>query len=59
MVRKTGMKYDAHHIHPLVMGGTNTAKNLTPISAENHYDHKGVHSPGSPFNELKNYLKEN
>jgi len=59
LVRKTGMKYDAHHIHPLEMGGTNTAKNLTPISAENHYDHKGVHSPGSPFNELKNYLKEN
>ena len=47
------------YISVVVIDFPSTAKNLTPISAENHYDHKGVHSPGSPFNELKNYLKEN
>lgn len=59
LIRKAGMRYDAHHIQPLEMGGKNTAKNLTPISAEKHYDHKGVHAPDSPFNKLEKFLEEN
>ena len=52
LIRKAGMRYDAHHIKPLCMGGENTAENLTPLHAEDHYDHQGVHSSDSPYSKL-------
>lgn len=31
LVKRRGWKYDAHHIHPLAMGGENIATNITPF----------------------------
>lgn len=56
IIRKAGDDYDAHHIQPLGMGGKNEAKNITPLDAEVHYDHQGVHAPDSPYGKLKNTL---
>ena len=52
LIRKAGMRYDAHHIKPLCMGGENTAENITPLHAEDHYDHQGVHASDSPYSKL-------
>lgn len=57
LIRKKGQRYDAHHIQPLSMGGKNSADNITPISAEKHYDHKGVHANGSPYDNLEKEMK--
>ena len=48
LIRKAGQDYDAHHILPLSMGGKNEVSNITPLSAEVHYDKQGVHAPDSP-----------
>ena len=56
LIRRAGDRYDAHHIQPLEMGGENEVGNITPLSAEVHYDAKGVHKIGSPFNELEKHL---
>lgn len=56
--RRTGDRYDAHHIKPLSFGGKNEAGNITPISAEKHFDKQGVHSPDSPYGKLEKLLKE-
>ena len=56
LIRKAGSDYDAHHIHPLGMGGKNVASNITPLSAEVHYDKQGVHAPDSPYSKLDKYL---
>ena len=56
LIRKAGSDYDAHHIHPLSMGGKNEVNNLTPLRADVHFDHRGVHEPGSPFDQLNNIL---
>ncbi len=56
LIRKAGSDYDAHHIHPLCLGGKNEARNLTPLRAEVHFDHKGVHAYGSPFDRLTKML---
>ncbi|MBO6179906.1 MAG: hypothetical protein J6O04_12075 [Selenomonadaceae bacterium] len=58
LIRKSGADYDAHHIQPLSMGGMNEAENITPLSAENHYDRQGVHSPESPYSQLEQMLGE-
>ena|GEM_PF-459767 len=58
LIRKAGDRYDAHHIHPLTLGGKNEASNITPISAEKHYDQRGVHAPDSPYAKLDNLCKE-
>jgi hypothetical protein len=58
IIRKAGDRYDAHHIHPLSMGGKNEAKNITPISAEKHFDKQGVHAPDSPYGKLEKTLQE-
>lgn len=58
VIRRAGDKYDAHHIKPLGLGGKNEAGNLTPISAEKHFDKKGVHAPDSPYAKLDNHYKE-
>lgn len=52
LIRKAGMRYDAHHIKPLCMGGENTAENITPLHAEDHYDHQGVHASDSSYSKL-------
>lgn len=56
LIRKAGSDYDAHHIQPLGMGGKNEASNITPLSAEVHYDKQGVHSPDSPYSKLDSML---
>ena len=55
-VRKAGDRYDAHHIQPIEMGGKNEVDNITPLRADVHYDAKGVHKIGSPFNNLEKHL---
>ena len=58
LVKRKGWKYDAHHIHPLSMGGKNEANNITPLRYDIHSDHKGVHAFGSPYDNLEKILKE-
>jgi hypothetical protein len=58
LIRRAGDRYDAHHIHPLSFGGKNEATNLTPISAEKHFDKQGVHAPDSPYGKLEKTLQE-
>lgn len=58
VVRKKGWKYDAHHIHPLALGGENTAQNITPLRYDVHSDHKGVHASGSAYDMLEKFLRQ-
>lgn len=58
LIRKAGDRYDAHHIHPLSLGGKNESSNITPISAEKHFDKQGVHAPDSPYGKLEKALQE-
>lgn len=55
-IREAGQDYDAHHIHPLGLGGKNEASNLTPLRADVHFDHRGVHQEGSPYDQLNKML---
>lgn len=55
-IREAGQDYDAHHIHPLGLGGKNEASNLTPLRADIHIDHRGVHQEGSPYDQLNKML---
>lgn len=57
LIRKAGDRYDAHHIHPLSLGGKNESNNITPISAEKHFDKQGVHAPDSPYGKLEKTLR--
>ncbi len=45
-IRKAGDRYDAHHVQPLELGGKNTAENITPMHAKDHFDKQGIHRPG-------------
>ncbi len=56
LIRKAGSDYDAHHIHPLGMGGKNEASNIAPLNAEVHYDKQGIHAPDSPYSKLNQIL---
>lgn len=56
-IRSAGDFYDAHHIRPLEFGGRNTADNLTPLHAEDHYDRQGIHAPGGVFQKIGEALK--
>jgi len=58
LIRKAGGRYDAHHIHPLSIGGKNEVDNITPISAEKHYDKRGVHAPDNPYAKLVKHCEE-
>jgi hypothetical protein len=51
-IRGVGNRYDAHHIQPLTYGGENTASNITPLHALEHFDKKGVHASDSPFGRM-------
>jgi hypothetical protein len=57
IIRRAGDRYDAHHAKPLGFGGENTADNITPISAEKHFDKKGVHAPDSPYGRMEKLLR--
>ncbi len=52
LIRRKGDRYDAHHIHPLSLGGKNEVENITPLNANVHFDSRGVHSPGSPYSKM-------
>jgi len=39
-IRSAGNRYDAHHIQPLTYGDENTASNITPLHALEHYEKK-------------------
>lgn len=52
-IHKAGERYDAHHIHPLSMGGKNEAKNITPMHADVHGDHRGVHAKDGAYGKLE------
>ena len=56
-IRKAGDRYDAHHKIPLSLGGLNIVENITPLRADVHYDHRGVHSRGSAFNQMHRVIK--
>ena len=43
LVRRKGDKYDAHHIHPLSLGGRNTAANMIPLHYNDHIGENGIH----------------
>ena len=57
LIRKAGDRYDAHHIKPLSFGGKNEVSNITPISAEKHFDKQGIHSPNSPYGRIETLSK--
>ena len=59
LIRRKGDRYDAHHIQPLELGGKNEASNITPLRADVHYDHKGIHSTNSPLSKLRDRLGGN
>ncbi len=52
LIRRKGDRYDAHHIQPLSLGGKNEVDNITPLSANVHFDSRGVHSPDSPYSKM-------
>lgn len=56
LIREKGDLYDAHHVQPLEVGGQNTADNITPLHAEDHYDRQGIHSMTSVYQEIKDKL---
>ena len=58
LIRRAGDRYDAHHIHPLTLGGKNEATNITPMHVNKHSDHRGIHAPDSPYGKLDKYCKE-
>lgn len=55
-IREAGDDYDAHHIHPLGMGGKNEASNITPLHVNVHFDKQGLHAPDSPYGRLEQKL---
>ncbi len=57
LIRPKGGLFDAHHIHPLGMGGENVAGNITPMNAVNHYDKQGIHAPGGAYDQLFKLLE--
>lgn len=58
VIRKAGDRYDAHHIHPLNWGGKNIASNITPLRADVHYDHRGVHRIGGAYDQITKKMRE-
>ena len=55
-IREAGMRYDAHHIQPLGLGGKNEVGNITPLRADVHFDHFGVHAIGGPYDKMEKML---
>lgn len=57
LIRPKGGLFDAHHAHPLGMGGENTVSNITPMNAVNHYDKQGIHAAGGAYDQLFKLLE--
>lgn len=57
IIRKAGQLYDAHHINPLTLGGENTWNNLTPLSADVHFDSRGVHRVNGALDKLTKLME--
>jgi hypothetical protein len=57
VIRKEGQPYDGHHVQPVEFGGKNSAENITPIHAKDHFDHQGIHRPDGPYSELARQLR--
>jgi hypothetical protein len=55
-IRLKGDLYDAHHVQPLKYGGENSATNIVPVHAHDHYDHRGIHRPDSGLSQLEEAL---
>lgn len=55
-IREAGMDYDAHHIQPLGLGGKNEVSNITPMHADVHFDHKGIHQTDSAYDKIDKLL---
>jgi hypothetical protein len=58
IIRKAGDRYDAHHVQPLELGGKNTAENITPMHAKDHFDKQGIHRPGGAYDNMVKAVKE-
>lgn len=58
LIRQKGDLYDAHHIRPLEFGGENSADNITPLHAKDHYDHQGIHSKDGIYKEISDYIEK-
>ena len=56
IIRRSGDRYDAHHIQPLTFGGRNIATNITPLHVLEHFDKRGVHAPDSPYGRIERLL---
>lgn len=56
-VRSKG-NFDIHHIIPKSWGGGNTADNVIPMHADDHYDHQGVHDCWAPLSALRKNLNK-
>lgn len=57
-IRLAGDRYDAHHVQPLELGGKNTADNITPMHANDHFDKQGIHRPGGAYDNMVRAAKE-
>ena len=57
LIRPKGGLFDAHHAHPLGMGGENKSSNITPMSAVDHYDKQGIHASGGAYDQLFKLLE--
>lgn len=53
-IREKGMKYDAHHIRPLFLGGKNVASNITPLDVNSHID---IHMPSGGCGKLAKMIE--
>ena len=53
-IRKVGDNFDAHHIQPLELGGSNTAENLTPMDLSKH---SSVHAVDGSCKKLVDAVK--
>lgn len=57
LIRRSGDRYDAHHVQPLELGGDNSAANITPMHAKDHYDKQGVHRPNGPYDTIATNMR--
>ena len=56
-IREAGQSYDAHHKIPLSVGGKNEVDNITPMRADIHYDHSGIHAKDSACSSIQRIVK--
>ena len=49
---RKGDRFDAHHLQPLNVGGKNEVSNITPLHAEVHFEHSGVHITDGPCDRM-------